>query len=61
MMCIVRNIGAYLGNSILTLVIQVGMGGIVFCILVFFFFMISKDEMWIMIKNMICNILKIKK
>ena len=61
MMCIVRNIGAYLGNSILTLVIQVGMGGIVFCILVFFFFMISKDEMWIMIKNMICNTLKIKK
>ena len=61
MMCIVKAIGTHLESSIITLIVQVGIGGLVFCILLLVFFVISNDELWVMMKRMIGNYLNTKK
>lgn len=53
MMLTVWIIGDILGNSVLTLIVQAGVGGIFFCILLLFYLRISKDELFDFAKGMI--------
>ena len=53
MMLIVRKVGSLMGNSVLTLLAQVGIGAVIFCSLSIVYFAISKDELFELIKNTI--------
>lgn len=55
MMLIVKYIGREMGNTIVTLIVQVGIGGVVFSIALFFYFIFSKDELYEMIKKTLGN------
>lgn len=46
----VRAVGSVMGNSVLTLVVQVGIGAAIFCNLSLMYFVISKDELFELLK-----------
>ena len=58
MMFVVQNVGSIMGNTVLTLIVQVGVGGVIFCSLMLLYFMISKDELYGLVKDMLCKIVK---
>lgn len=53
MMVIVRYIGMVMGNNVITLITQVGIGAVFFCLLTLLYLMLSKDEIYIIIKETI--------
>lgn len=53
MMFVVRNVGLVMGNTLLTLVVQVGLGSVIYCSLLLVYFVISKDELYGLIKDML--------
>lgn len=53
MMLAVRAVGSVMGNSVLTLVVQVGIGAAIFCSLSLVYFVISKDELFELLKTTI--------
>lgn len=48
MMIVVRKIGLIMGISVGTLVVQIGVGGLLFCFLLLLYLVISKDEMYML-------------
>lgn len=58
MMFVVQNVGLIMGNTVLTLIVQVGVGGVIFCSLLLLYFVISKDELYGLAKDMLCKIVK---
>lgn len=51
----VRFVGEILGESVFTLIAQISLGGVVFCGLLVVFFLISKDELFVMAKKMVMH------
>ena len=60
MMFIVNWLGTLIGDSIVTIVVQILVGGLFFLICTLAFLAIKKDEFWRMSKNMFQKMLKIK-
>lgn len=53
MMLVVRKVGFIMGNNVLTLVVQVGVGGAIFCGFSLLYFTVSKDELFVLLNTTI--------